>query len=423
MTRTFILPLVWAGWPWSALAGEPLRVGDEITVCAAGPGQAVRGTPHVAFGAGVYLAVWREGWHGEGGTARICAARFDEQGRALDPQPIAVAPCPDGFQELPRVAFGGGVFLVAWQDFRNGHDYDVLGTRLTPEGAVLDAPPLAIAAGPRTQSVPDVASDGQDFLVAWQAVDSAENVYRVWAVRLGSGGRRDTAVEIQSPWTKSGACPRLAWDGTHYRLVFLAQSLLSVRLGADGSLLDKEPFVTLRSHLGAGIRFAHAVAAAPGQGLLVVFTRAQPDYWGWGGPGAMICLLVGLDGKPAAGLPREDYPQSKLANWLDFSKDKSEGSPWPYGPSAVAWDGRQFVAVWQRQHITKTVSLTNSDLLAARVAGWQPLDPAGVPVAATALEEKHPALASDGAGRLLCVYEQHDQAGPVGILARLLGSP
>ncbi|MBU0607804.1 MAG: hypothetical protein KKI08_07935, partial [Armatimonadetes bacterium] len=48
-----------------------------------------------------------------------------------------------------------------------------------------------------------------------------------------------------------------------------------------------------------------------------------------------------------AAIPREDYPQSKLTNWLDFGKDKTEGSPWPYGQSAVAWDGRQFVAVWQ----------------------------------------------------------------------------
>jgi hypothetical protein len=121
-------------------------------------------------------------------------------------------------------------------------------------------------------------------------------------------------------------------------------------------------------------------------------------------------------------IPREDYPQSKLANWLDFGKDKRENSPWPYGQSAVAWDGRQFVAVWQRQHITKTVSLTNSDILISRVDGWKPLDTDGVPVAVTELEEKNPALASDGAGSLLCVYEKHDKSGKVAIVARVLQS-
>jgi hypothetical protein len=422
MLLGFAMLILLAVLPWSAPAAETLRVGDEITVVADGPGKDVCGTPHVAFGKGVYLAVWREGWNGEGGRARIFAARLDKQGQALDSRPVEVAPCTGGFQELPRVAFGGGVFLVVWQDCRNGKDYDVLGARILPEGAVLDSQPIAIAAGPRTQSVPDVASDGRDFLVAWQAVQGTENAYRVGAARLDTQGRLGSAAEIMSPWTKAGVCPRIAWDGTNYRMVFVAQSVLSVRLARDGSPLEKDAAVTLRSHLGVAIGFAHSVAAAPGQGMLAVFTRSQPDYWGWGGPGAMICLLVGMDGKPDAGIPREDYPQSKLANWLDFGKDKSEGSPWPYGSSAVAWDGRQFVAVWQRQHIKKTVSLTNSDIIAARVDGWRPLDAAGVPVAATELEEKNPAIASAGAGKLLCVYEKHDQDGKVRIVARVLES-
>jgi hypothetical protein len=186
---------------------------------------------------------------------------------------------------------------------------------------------------------------------------------------------------LLSPWRPSawpwGCCPKIAWDGQHYRLTFVAQSLLSARLARDGSLLEKEPVVTLRSNLGTGIRFAHSVTAAPRKGMLVVCTRSQPDYWGWGGPGAMICLLVGADGKPDAGLPKESYPQTELGN---------------------------------------------SDVIASRVDGWKPLDDAGVPVAASPLEERRPALASDGAGKLLCVYERHDGNGRVCILARLLHS-
>ena len=134
----------------------------------------------------------------------------------------------------------------------------------------------------------------------------------------------------------------------------------------------------------------------------------------------MICLLVGTDGKADPAIPRESYPQSKLANWLDFGKDKKEGSPWPYGQCAAAWDGTQFVAVWQRHHITKTVSLSNCDIIASRVDGWKPLDTDGVAVAATGLEERAPALASDGAGKLLCLYEKHAKDGKVTIVARVL---
>jgi hypothetical protein len=422
MTRTIITLVALAVLPLGTQAAEAVKVGDEITLLADGPGKDIRGTPHVAFGKGIYLAVWREGFSGEGGIARIYAVRLDKQGKALDPKPIQVAPCKDGFQELPRVAFGGGVFLVVWQDFRNGKDYDVLGARIAPEGKVLDAQPLTIAVGPRTQSVPDAASDGEDLLVVCQAVRGEENVYRVLAAPIDADGRIDAAVEIENPWSRGGASPRIVWDGTNYRLVFVAQSLLSIQLSPDGNPVEKGPVVALRQHLGAAIRFSHSVAAAPGQGMLAVLTRSQPDYWGWGGPGAMICLLVGMDGKLDTTIPREDYPQSKLANWLDFGKDKRENSPWPYGQSAVAWDGRQFVAVWQRQHITKTVSLTNSDILISRVDGWKPLDTDGVPVAVTELEEKNPALASDGAGSLLCVYEKHDKSGKVAIVARVLQS-
>jgi hypothetical protein len=420
MTRTILTLIALALLPAWTQAGAALKVGDEITVLADGPGKDNRGTPQVAFGKDIYLAVWREGWNGEGGTARIYAARLDKRGKLLDPKPVEVAPCQAGFQELPRVAFGGGVFLVVWQDFRNGKHYDVLGTRLSPAGTLLDAQPLAIAAGPRTQSAPDVASDGKDFLVAWQTVQGEENAFHVSAARIATDGRIAAAVDIKSPWTKAGACPKIAWDGANYRLVFISQSLLAIRLAPDGSPLDKEPVVTLRGNLGAGIGFSHSLAAAPDGSLLVVFPRSQPDYWGWGGPGAVICLALGRDGKPAAGIPREDYPQSKLGNWLDFGKDKREGSPWPYGQCAAAWDGREFVAVWQRQHIKKTVSLSNCDIMASRVAGWKPLDAAGVPVAATELEERNPALASDAAGKLLCVYEKHDQDGKVRIVARLL---
>jgi len=408
--------------PLTAWAAEGLQVGDEIVIMPAGDGTGIRGTPHLAHGGNGYLAVWREGWHGEGGVARIYAARLDEAGKALDPKGIEIAPSKDGMQELPRIAFGGGVFLVVWQDDRNGKDCDVLGARIAPDGKVLDAQPIAIGAGPRTQCAPDVTSNGQEFLVAWQSVDGAENLFHVETARVGADGRVSAPARIQSPWTKAGASPRVAWDGTNYRLVFLSQSLLSVRLKPDGSLPQKEQFTTLRGNLGAGIGFWHSITASPDKGLLAVFPRSQPDYWGWGGPGAVICCLVGMDNKVDSTIPKEDYPQKKLPNWLDFGRDRKEGSPWPYGQCDVAWDGRQFVAVWQRQHIQKTVSFGNCDLIASRVDGWKPLDPDGVSVAASELEEKSPALASDGNGKLLCGYERHDGDGNISIVARLLST-
>jgi hypothetical protein len=401
--------------PLAARADGALEVGGEVALFADGPGGDVRATPHIAFGKGVYLAVWREGWTGEGGAARIMASRLDAAGKVLDAKGIEVAPSKDGFQELPRIAFGGGVFLVVWQDFRSGKDLDIYGVRVSPEGKVLDASPIAVVVAPRTQCNPDVASDGDGFLVAWQGVQGDETAYRAWAAHVGPDGKAAGPQEITSDKRAGASRPRLAWDGRFYSAVYGGSGIVHCRLAPDGRL-DKQRAVLRQFYPSAG----YAVCAAPGQGTLVVCDRSQPDYWGWGGPGAAICYHIGADGSRDADTPKEDYPQSRLANWLDFGRDAKEGNPWPYGPPAVAWDGRQFVAVWQRQHIRKSVSFVNCDLLASRVSGWRPLDEAGVPVAVTELEETQPALASDGAGGLVCVYERHAKDGKTAIAARLL---
>ncbi|MCY3020663.1 MAG: hypothetical protein NTW87_16720, partial [Planctomycetota bacterium] len=135
--------------PLAVPAADGITVGDEFALWTDGPGKGIQGTPAVAFGQGTYLAVWREGWHGKGGAARIYAARLSAEGKLLDGKGIEVAPAQAGVQERPRVAFGGGVFLVVWQDFRNGKDYDILAARISPEGKVLDREPILVAAGPR----------------------------------------------------------------------------------------------------------------------------------------------------------------------------------------------------------------------------------------------------------------------------------
>ncbi len=51
--------------------------------------------------------------------------------------------------------------------------------------------------------------------------------------------------------------------------------------------------------------------------------------------------------------------------------------------------------------------------------GWKPADKDGIPVAASPADERNPALAGDGAGKLLCVYEKFVD-GRTAIVARTL---
>jgi hypothetical protein len=401
----------------------PVTVGEEIVVAADGPGKECRGAPAVAFGGGAYLCVWREGWEGKNGGARIRAARVGLDGKTLDAAPLELAPNPDrdAPQERPRVAFcpatDKGTFLVVWHDLRNGRDYDVLGARVSAAGKLLDAEPIRIATGPHSQALPDVAADKDGFLVVWQGYDASNRVYNGYAARVAPDGKVGEAVGI-------GLAPnlRVAWDGEHFLVGCANAGFWSVgdvrRLDAQGRPLEKEkPFrAAVRVNL-------YSLTGAPGKGWLLVAHRNTPSPWGWGGPGAMRCYFALSEGKMDTSLPKEsDNPGNALEpNWIDYTTKDRE--IWPYGQSAGAWDGKQLVVVWQRYHCRgeKKSMLVNGDIALMRVDGAKRQSDTPVLVAATDAEEINPVLASDGAGNLLCAYEK-EVGSKTAICARVIKS-
>jgi len=400
-------------------AAGKIQVGAEILL-PEGPGAGVRGTPDTAFGADVYLAVWREGWHGEGGASRVYAARVDKSGKVLDAEPIALTPEGEDIQERPRVAFGGGLFLVVWQELVGGKQYDVRAVRVSPEGKVLDAKPISVASGPESEAMPDVASDGKSFAVTWQGalVEGGDTTFNIFAAPVSAAGAPGKATQLVR-----GSKPIVAWNGQHY-LVVAAQTLVGLRLDASAELVGKRKrFYSIVP--SAGVRENTRAIAGAGNEWLVIADRSLPDYWGWAGPGAMRAYLVDsagtLDAENKVAHSKDKAGNhGKLAHWLDLGKSKKDGDPWPSGAAACAWDGKNFVAVWQRFHIEKGVMFKNCDLVLSRMDGFKPLDRDGVAVSAAPVDERNPALASGGAGALLCVYEKHTADGKVRIGARTL---
>lgn len=409
-----VLLAIAAPFPPLAQGADDIKSGEEFSLLAEGPGKDIQATPAVAFGNGMYLVVWREGWHGKGGAARVYAARVSADGKLLDPKGIEVAPAKSGVQERPKVAFAGDTFLVVWQDLRNGKDYDVLGARIDAAGKVLDREPMAVAPGPRNQVLPDVGSDGNGFLVVWQGLQGEETSYRGFAVPVSVEGKIGQPVE-----TGVSPQPQVAWNGSHYLVVGGGAGVQAVRLNSAGVPQGK-PALVIRGSKAA----AFCITGLPGKGWLVVNHRSPPDPWGWGGPGAIRTALINADGKPENedAVKEPSGVKDRLPGWLDMGLAKSKEATWPWGPSAAAFDGKQAVVVWQRHHLTgeKLTNFENSDLIAARVAEYKSLDPSGVPVAAAAVDEKNPALASSGDGRLLLIYERQDGPDRVTISGRIL---
>ena len=167
----------WSASPPRAVASEAVRDGQLVQRQASG-----------AFGKGVYLVAWCDGSRQvDRPTADIYCARVEaESGKLLDPKGIVVCSAPD-LQEWPEVAFDGQDFLVAWQDFRGGKCYDIYAARVSPGGKVLDKDGFTVAAAPYNQGRPDVAFAGGRYLIVWMDARHYP-VYGIFAARVTPAG-------------------------------------------------------------------------------------------------------------------------------------------------------------------------------------------------------------------------------------------
>ena len=147
----------------------------------ASPGLLVSLGPPISLGPGGYgIAAASNGStalvvFSESQSERLVGYRFDGSGRQIDTSPLVLG----AHAYEPQAASNGSDFFVAWSTGTNGPQFpsanlvDVLGTRITAAGTV-DAAPLAIATGSGDEHLFAAASDGRDYLVAYQ-LDQAES--------------------------------------------------------------------------------------------------------------------------------------------------------------------------------------------------------------------------------------------------------
>ncbi|MCX7806832.1 MAG: hypothetical protein N3A38_16845, partial [Planctomycetota bacterium] len=380
--------------PAAAPASGAIEVGEETVLMPhGGAGGSRRGKPAVAFGRDMFLVAWQDGWHGDGGNSRIHALRVGLDGKPLDAGPVEVAPAKSGVQENPRLAFFGGVFLIVWQDMRNGRDCDVLGARVSSDGKVLDAEPIAIAAGPRTQAMPDVAADEKGFMVVWHSFPGDDFQAKVYARRVGADG-----VAGESGLVTVGSSPRIAWNGKEHLVVHFkaggtgGPGVSSGMFGWERMDVSGKPMPTPRPRSSVYGDREFSVGSLPeGGGWVIVFHGAGPNYWARTS-GVQQAIKIKPDGE--RDLPPDDgtyIPKGKAIppNWLDTTIGKKvHSSPigaanmpdiWPWGGSALARDGKYCVAVWQRFHLGDVtgMAMINGDIRASRVDGWKVVDGEG----------------------------------------------
>jgi hypothetical protein len=129
--------------------------------------------PQVSFDGTNYLVVWQQlpSSGADQSLADIYGARVTPAGAVLDSPTIAISTAPQG-QYSPVIAFDSTNYFVAWLDARGGKAqygmYDIYGTRVSPAGAVLDPAGIAVdAGGTQRRSYQTLTYTGTQYLIAW----------------------------------------------------------------------------------------------------------------------------------------------------------------------------------------------------------------------------------------------------------------
>lgn len=249
------------------------------------------GPPGVAFDGSNYLVAWYEGVSSLGNVWTYSGMRVSAEGTPLDSANIALSPqYATELYEPPSVAAAGGDFLVVWDYWRVDpaaaadpvHPwfrplYSVFGTRVGPDGNVLDPGGFAIATpawvdGAWRGFFRGVAAfDSSSYLVVyptitgdWDPVSGGS----VLATRVGPDGVVDPASIVVGAGPAHFARPALVFDG-HNHLVVLNQldvyggpePVVGLRMTAAGAAFESIPLSASGANPAIGWNGASFLAA------------------------------------------------------------------------------------------------------------------------------------------------------------------
>ena len=345
--------------------------------------------PDLAWDGTSYLLAWRDG-------TDIYAARMGTDGSLIDPNGFVVSAAPN-LQTMPKLAISATGALVVWADDRAGAGLtNIYGARIAA-GSVLDPNGIAVSLATHFETAPAVASNGTDFLVAWE---DTRGSYGAWWGPLTDiyGTRVDAAGTVLDPLglaistaSSSQRHPKIASNGTDYLVTWYdyrragdpqpsdvggppqPSDIYAARVTAAGAVLDPDgiPVATAAPET----KVVPAVASNGTDYLITWF-----DYYS---SAAQSCITCGAR-VDAAGAVLDPTP---------IAISTTTG-----GQLAMAWDGIDYVAAWQ---------WSTSAVYGARIsAAGTVLDPNAITIAPAQTSSAYgpPAVAAGG-GSVLVAWE------------------
>jgi hypothetical protein len=354
------------------------------------------------FGGGQYLVVWED--FRDGTSSNLYAVRMAPDGTVLDAEAFAVSRAA-GPQVPVRIAYDGSRFLVVWRDQRNGN-WDIYGARVGLDGTVLDPEGLALVSTARDELEPELAYGGGTFFLVW--ADDRDSLLgdEVRGARVG----RDGTVLDPGGFAISSSefhqrNPAVDFDGTDFFVVWedrrnfltTGTDLYGARVTTTGTVRDT---MGLAVHVGSGDQVNPELAFG-GSLHLVTWQTLSTD---------------------ASGNPTDDIHAARVGvsgTVLDTAGLRVSGAARAQRLPRVTHDGQHFVVAWLDGR-----SGSGDDVYGARVgATGVVMDPTGLVLSAHGVSEAGAGIASDGAGRNLVTFHRYVAEAPYQkdrIRARLL---
>ena len=267
---------------------------------------------------------WRVEWKANNvvRTARIAAS-----GQLLDFGGVAVPGPTLG----PATGTGNGGLQFVWSDFAN-NNYDVFTSFVSAANS--PTPNRGLSVGAPRQLRPDVATDGNGYMVVYQSATAS--AVRVLAHPLDASGVPLTTepIVLATGSVNTLRSAAIAWNGSTYMATWAdSTGIVAKRIQPDGTVIDANPISVMPSAFGP-VR----IAALNGD-FLVVGRKVGLNIQFINGVGARVRGSDGLVLDPAAVLLAPSYLR--------------------FGPQVTTVGGKWLVA-WHR-NFTHDESLATTD--------------------------------------------------------------
>jgi hypothetical protein len=245
---------------------------------------------------------------------------------------------------------------------------DIMGTRVTPAGNILDSPAFVICNASFGQYSPSIGFDGLNYLAVW-----THNIGGGWDV---CGTRISQAGIVLDPsyihFDTYGMNTQVAYGDPYFLVVWVdyrdsytSPDIYGARVDEDGNVLDT---AGIPVSVGDDSEYGCSVCFGNTNFLVVWQDKRNGMYYD------LYCARVHTDGTV---IDQNGIPVS--------TADSTQRNV------SVAFDGNNYLVVWEDRR-NGTI-----DIYGARVtAGGTVLDPDGIQITVAAGEQQSPSVAYDG---------------------------